>query len=192
MRPNKPCQYRSREVQMTPRLDSSIFKSQSSFPPDALKLIQESLQEQYAEFLADKVLVVQGVIYPKELILSVGFRDKGGIRQRNFEASMDFDLQTQNPVNLIHAGLDAVGSMMSQWIETDGDLAVPLEWTKFDLDKNPLWLRSTNVNSDLEAQANALLGQEFLERQIEITEETMDALFTDIRTGAIRPDESVH
>ncbi len=177
---------------MTPRLDSSIAKNRSLVPQDALALIRESLLEEYKDFLADKVLITQGILYPQEVILSVRYREKGGIRQRNFEASLNFDLITQNPMNLIHAALDSVGSMLSQWIETDGDITLPLEWSKFDFENQSIWLRTTNVNSDLEAQADALLGEEFLKREAEITEETVDSLFAEIRSGALKAEDAVH
>jgi hypothetical protein len=157
-----------------------------------LALIRESIQEDFKDFLADKELIVQGVLYLKEVILSVGYREKGGIRQRNFEASLDFDLNTQNPMDLIHAALDSIGAMMSQWIEADGDINVPLSWTKFTIDNKDIWLCSTNINSDIEAQADAILGEEFLKREAEITEETVDELFAQIRSGALSAEDIAH
>lgn len=197
MRPSKRCQptpsggLRKKEVFVNPRLDSSLPKNRTSLPPDAVRLIEQTVKEQFESFLADKELIVRGDLYLKELLLSIGYREKGGIRQRNFEASLDFDLETQNPMDLIHLALDGIDSMFQQWIEAEGDLEVPVNWTAFPVEGKSVWLRSTNINSDLEAQADAILGEEFLKREAEITEETVDALFAEIRAGALRADESL-
>jgi hypothetical protein len=172
-------------VFMTPRLSTSVAKNKTKLPPDSLKLISESFAETFADFLTSKQVVAEGVLYLEELLLRVGFKEPGALRQFNFEASLEYSQENQEELmEKIYAAVDAIQSMMAEYVEAAGDIEFPKQWQSYEFDEKPVWLRVSTDNGDLEAQADALLGAEFLEdqdRENGIDEEFVDELFAKLR-----------
>lgn len=171
---------------MTPRRPTSSAKNKTNLPAASLTLMRESFIESFPEFLKDKEVLSEGWLYLDEIIVRIGFREKGALRQLNFDCSMDFDMQTQNPMDLIYVGIDAIESMMTQYTETEGDIEFPRDWLQFQFEGKTVWLKSSTENSELEAQANALLGEDFLEDQLQIDENYVDELFDKLRSGELK------
>lgn len=169
---------------MTPRRSDSVPKNKTRLPQDALKLITDTLKENFSEYLADKPLAAEGYLYLEEILLRVGFKEKGAIRQFNFECSLDFNSENKTEaMELLYVAVDAIQSMVHDYIEADGDIEFPQNWTSFEFEGKTLWLKTSTVNTDLEAQADALLGEEFLENQEKIDEEFVDELFAALRVA---------
>ena len=175
---------------MTPRQPTSLAKNRTKLPPDSVNLIRETFQEDFATFLEGKEAIVDGEIYLGEILMQVGFREKGAIRQHNFECSLNFDRQKQNPMDLIYLAVDAISTMWEQYIAADGDIEFPPAWTEFEIDNTALWLKTSSENSELEAQANALLGDEFIKELETIDEQTVDDLFAQLRADRDATDDS--
>ncbi|MCB0446093.1 MAG: hypothetical protein KDD03_01005, partial [Gelidibacter sp.] len=74
-----------------PRLESSQKHTPQPLPKDLALIVKESLLEKYADFFNNKVLSVEGAIYPDELVVLVGFKNQDSIRQFNFECSIDYN-----------------------------------------------------------------------------------------------------
>lgn len=167
---------------MTPRLTSSVSKNQTKLPPDILSLISESVKESFESFLNEKELVAEGEIYLEEVLLRIGFREKGGLRQMNFECSLDYSNEKPEEVmERIYDGLDALQSMLDQYIENEGDVEFPLSWQAYDLGDKKIYLKTSTENSSLEEQANKLLGEDFIETTEGLDEEFVDELFAKLR-----------
>jgi hypothetical protein len=140
---------------MQPRLNSS--KQFSPLPAEALKMIESAVKKAFAKNLKGKVLVVDGRLYTAELWLRVGFReDAKAIRQKNFEASVDYS-KTMNLTERLALALDAIGSILAAYFE-DEDTQMPVTWTEFDFEKKPVYLIVTGDNPDLEDAADAILS----------------------------------
>lgn len=170
---------------MTPRLSTSVAKNKTKLPPDSLKLISESFAETFADFLNGKQVVAEGLLYLDELILSIGFKEPGALRQFNFEVSIEYSIENKEEImDKIYSATDAIQAMMEEYIAADGDIEFPNEWKSFDFGDQHVWARVSTVNGDLEAQADALLGSEFLEeleKTTGIDEEFVDELFAKLR-----------
>jgi hypothetical protein len=158
---------------MNPRLKTS--KKWTAFPGEYVAQIQSVFSESFAKYLREAKLVVEGRIYPEEILLRVGVLEKDRLSQANFEVSMNYSPKTKDAVERIHDCIDAAASMMNDYFESNGEAEFPRTWQEFDFNKKAIFLQFTTVNSDLESQANALLGQSFEDMVLE-EKETEDAI----------------
>lgn len=142
---------------MEPRLKSS--KKWTAFPSEYVEQIAQVFQEGFKDQLKDSKLLIEGRIYSEEILLRVGFLEKGRLAQTNFEISMNYSAKDQDAVERIHDCIDAAGSMMAEYFEQDGEVDFPRQWKEYEFNRKKLYLQYTTENSDLEAQANALLGE---------------------------------
>jgi hypothetical protein len=158
---------------MKPRLNSS--KKWTAFPKDYLQQIEDVFKQNFGAQLGGAKLVIEGRIYTEEILLRVGFQEKGRLTQPNFEVSMNYKQKQADAVQRIHDCIDAAASMMDEYFNTDGEAEFPLIWKEYDFNKQKLYLQFSTVNSSLEAEADKLLGKEFNDL---LTEEppTEDAL----------------
>lgn len=144
---------------MNPRLKTS--KKWTAFPKEYQKQIEEVFRENFKKQLGDHRLLVEGRIYSEEILLRIGIQEKGRLAQTNFEVSMNYSAKTKDAVERIHDCIDAAASMMSEYYEAQGEIDFPRLWKEYEFNGRKLYLQFSTENSDLEAQADALLGQEF-------------------------------
>ena len=72
-------------------------------------------------------------------------------------------------MEVVHTALDAAGALFHDFLaaaqQEEGEelledrLDLPRLWTQFKFNNTEVWMQYSTVNSDLEAQADALLGQ---------------------------------
>lgn len=156
---------------MIVRKEESKGKKYSALPADFSNLMKEcilSLDE--AQLWSDKDLKISGRIYPEELILKFSLKKPGLIRCENFSASLDFDGEAKNLVEKAQTAMEALSSMMEQYYASTEELDLPEDWHSYKFEKEEVFLMYSTENDDLEAQANALLGDEFSE----VKEEEID------------------
>jgi hypothetical protein len=172
---------------MNPRLKTS--KKWTAFPTEYLKQIEEVFEQGFKEQLKNSKLVVEGRIYPGEILLRVGVRENKSIRQANFEVSMDLDLKKKNTVERLHDCIDGAASMMQEYFDSIGKedeepLDFPLVWQEYDFNNQKLYFQYSGTNTDLEAEANALLGETAEEALVrEEAEDALDELDEEDESG---------
>jgi len=142
---------------MQPRLKTS--KKWTAFPKEYTDQIQSVFNENFSDMMGANKLVIEGRIYTTEVMLRVGLAQPGRLSQANFEVSMDYDPVKKDAVDRIHNCIDAAASMVMDYFETDGESDFPRTWQEFPFQGKKLFLQFTTENTDLEAQANALLGE---------------------------------
>lgn len=140
---------------MEPRLKTS--QKWSQFPKGVCETIQQSLLREFPNKEAEGSFIVEGWIYPEELILRTGYLEKGRIVQHNFEASIQFQAKKDNALNCIQVLMESCVSCLTNYFGGEKDF--PREWRNFDLDGDDIYLRHTTFNSKLEAEADRLLGE---------------------------------
>ena len=159
---------------MKPRLMSS--KKWTPFPPEFNAQIESVVREAFTPFLKDLQLRMEGRIYPEELLLRVGFWRQGELRQANFEASVPFKADKEKAIDKIYVAMDVLGNMMDDYFhynpESEEELELPREWLEQRAQGHEIFVQFTTENSDLEAQANRLLGLE--EGQTLVNEEDFE------------------
>lgn len=141
---------------MNPRLKSS--KKWTGFPKEYSEQIQAVFKENFAQYLDEGDLIIEGRIYQEEILLRVGYLEKGRLAQANFEVSMNYSQDQQDAVKRIHNCVDAAASMMMEYLENDGEVDFPYTWKEFPFQGGKIYLQFTTENTSLEEQANKLLG----------------------------------
>lgn len=157
---------------MQPRLKTS--KKWTAFPKEYQDQIEKVFHENFSEQLGQNKLIIEGRIYPEEVLLRVGIGEKGRLTQANFEVSMAYDAKKKDAVERIHNCIDAAASMMMDYFDADTDVEFPRVWQEYPFQGHKIYLQYTTVNTDLEAQADALLGED--SEALVTEEENEDAL----------------
>ena len=153
---------------MIVRKEESKTKKYSGLPADFSNLMKECIQSlEEAKLWSEKNLEVSGRIYPEELIVKFSLKEPGMIRCENFSASLDFDGEAKNLVEKAQVAMEALSSMMEQYYASTEEMDLPEDWHSYKFDKEEIFLMYSTENDDLEAQANALLGDEFSETKEE-------------------------
>lgn len=143
---------------MNPRLASS--KKWTEFPNDYIEQIRSVFQENYTEQLKNSTIHVEGRIYPEEVVIRVGIHEKGRLAQMNFEISAQYSPKDIDAVDKIHDAIDFIASAMDEYFEEPEEADFPTTWTKVDFEKRDLYFQVSTVNTELEAMADKLLGDE--------------------------------
>ncbi len=144
---------------MQPRLKSS--KKWTSLPQEVTEQIQEVFKQNFQKDLGKAQVVVEGRLYLEEIVLRVGYLEPGHLAQNNFEVSIDYSPESENAaLETLHLCVDVAASLMMEYFENDRELDLPEKWAEFPFDNHKVWLQFSTVNSDLEKQANELLGEE--------------------------------
>lgn len=159
---------------MNPRKKES--KKWTKLPNDFSIQIKTVFEQNFKPHLEGKKLTVEGRIYPSEIVLRVGLNQKGELRYHNFEVSMDHSKELQNAISQIHIGVDAIASLMVDYLDSDEDNEMPLVWQEYPFEKQTIWLQYSSENSDIEAEANKLLGLSNEDSLLAESEAEMEAL----------------
>ena len=142
---------------MIPRLSSS--KTWTNFPSEFIEQVQELVSETFEEHLIEGAgLHMEGRIYPEEILFRLGLRLEGQLKQSNFEVSAQYNPESQNAKQVMHHCIEAAASMMAEYFDFDGDAEFPRQWMEFKFEGTPLFVQYSTVNTDLEAQADQILG----------------------------------
>jgi hypothetical protein len=166
---------------MTPRLASS--KKWTAIPQEFAAQIRTVFEQQFEIEASHGEFLIDGRIYPEEICLSIGYLEKGRLKQINFEASVDLpktpaandelddstDETNEAQANAqsktmdhLYTCIDAIGSLMEEYFEIGEDEEEPFElpdrWTPFEFEGSTVYLQQSNVNTKLEQEADRLLG----------------------------------
>ena len=176
---------------MDPRRRANRKTKSTNLPVEYLKNIKEVFEKAFIKDLNQRPIIVEGRLYPDELALSVGFKlEKEGLRQQNFEASIDYK-GTNEIVKKVNACVDAISSMVEQYFEHKGELEFPLQWTKYKFENEEIHLRSSTRNTELENEANRLLGIDANEALYseEMADEQLEEIYKKANEESQKDDE---
>lgn len=145
---------------MKPRLPSS--KKWTAFPKEFIQQIREAFKENFAKELKAAELIIEGRIYPQEILVRIGYLEAGRLKQANFEVSVEYSQSRNDAAASINDAVDAAASLMLEYFEkekeTEGDVDFPLIWKEVPFNNRKLYMQFSTVNTKLEAEADALLG----------------------------------
>ncbi len=141
---------------MQPRLPNS--RKWSPLPKELMQQVRAVFEETFEQHLSKGSLVAEGRIYPEEILVMVGYRAKDALKQSSFEVSIAYKKDKDNVLKLIHIAVDAAGSLLDQLFNSETDEEFPTIWTEVDFEGRQIFVQYTTVNSELEAEADKLLG----------------------------------
>jgi hypothetical protein len=161
---------------MKPRLPSS--KKWTAFPAEFTEQIQAVFGESFPEQAKVGKFLIEGQIFPEEVLFRAGYLENGRLKQMNFECSITCSAKDLDATEKIMNCVDAVAAMMNDYFEslkTEEEIEFPLKWTEFVIEGQKVFLQTSTVNTALEQEADRLLGQTF-EEMVHEDEMNEDAL----------------
>jgi hypothetical protein len=159
---------------MEPRLKTST--KWSPFPDELIGQIVEVFRQSFEDYDLDGQFIAEGAIYPEELLLRVGLTKNNQLRQRNFEASIQYNSEEEKPLEKIHVLVDFLGQVWESYLEDEPeDAEMSLVWVEERFKKESVFLKFSTVNSNLEKQADQLLEM-FEKKLLHEGEENEDPL----------------
>lgn len=143
---------------MQPRLRSS--RKWTPLPAELVEQIQSVFHDNFQQHIKGGTVEAGGRIYPEEILVVVGFRPEGVLKQNNFEVSIGYRRDKDNVLKLLHLAVDAVGSLFDQFFNSEKDHDFPRIWQEVQFEKRSIYVQYTTTNTELENEANKLLGLE--------------------------------
>jgi hypothetical protein len=140
---------------MKPRLASS--KKWTVFPTELTGQIQSIFEENFEKKLGEGKFIVEGRIYPEEILFRIGYLPESRLFQANFEASIDH-VNLEHTREAIDKCIDATAAMMVDYYDSNENLDLPRNWKEFIFDGSKMYLQFSSVNTTLESLADKLLG----------------------------------
>jgi hypothetical protein len=154
---------------MNPRL--STLKTWTSLPREFREKAAQVFAQNFRKESVKGDFVIDGRIYPTEIILRAGYTEKGRLKQTNFEVSIDLNLgmaadqgTDKSSMDQLFLGIDVLGSVFETHFEhlseeESDDVEYPYTWEEFEFDDHKVHLRFSTVNTRLEDEADRILGQ---------------------------------
>ncbi|MBC86108.1 MAG: hypothetical protein CL677_02925 [Bdellovibrionaceae bacterium] len=142
---------------MEPRLKEST--KWTELPEELVTQVIEALSESFSKPAKVGKFFCEGRIYKSEILVRLGYLANGRLVQANAEASIEFDFQKEKAQDIIGLAVDACGSLLDNYFQNP-DEDFPREWKPFDFEGKQIFLQFTTDNSELEAEADKLLGIE--------------------------------
>ncbi len=141
---------------MEPRLKTS--KKWTSLPKDFLSQIRAALKENFALQIGKGQVEVDGRIYPEEIVIRVGYRTPGTLKQRSWDVSVGYKKDKDQVLKILNFAVDAGASLFDQLFSAESDEDFPRLWQEIDFEGRKIHIQYTTVNSELESEADRLLG----------------------------------
>lgn len=131
----------------------------TALPKDYIKQVTNALRESFADEDKSGRFIVEGRIYPDELLIRMGFLEKGRIRQRNFEMSMDYRPGKDDTLKLLNLAVDVGATMLEEMFSSTSDDDFPRLWQPFEVESRMVYVQFSAENSELDQAADELLGK---------------------------------
>lgn len=141
---------------MEPRLKTS--KKWTALPKEFMQQVRSVFKETFAKQIGKGTLETEGRIYPEEILISVGYRAENALKQSNFEVSVAYKKDKDNVLKLLHLAVDAAAGLFEQLFTAEDDQDFPRIWQEFDFEGRKIFVQYTTTNSELEGEADKILG----------------------------------
>lgn len=129
-----------------------------------MEKVQKAIEKELFQYSNNGQIILNGRIFSDEIVLSLGFLAKNSIRQVNFVVSADIEPspEEENPPFLltIEKGLHFLQLCLLDYFERKEELVedFPKVWHKVQFNDETLFVRIDPTNSELESEANKILG----------------------------------
>lgn len=173
---------------MEPRLPNS--RKWSPLPEELIKQIRSVFKQNFKQQIGSGTIEASGRIYPEEILVLVGVRAPKALKQANWGISIQYKRNKDNVVGLLHLAVDAAASLFEQYFASESDEDFPRVWEEVDFEKRKIYVQYDTVNSELESEADRLLGQKANETDLAQGDWDGDAKLEDIKAQlGLGPDE---
>lgn len=131
----------------------------TKLPKDYVTQVVAALKESFADEVKSGKFVVEGRIYPDELMLRMGFLENGRLRQTNFEISVDYRAGKDDTMKLLSLAVDVGATMLEELFSATDDSDFPRTWKPFEVEGRTIYLQFSSNNSELDEAADKFLGE---------------------------------
>ncbi len=144
---------------MQPRL--KVSKKWTAIPKELATQIKQVFKQSFQAQMGGGSVYADGRIYPSEILMRVGFKPAGGgLKQFNWDISIEYKRDKDNVMKLLTMAVDVAGSLFEQFFEAENDHDFPRIWAEVDFEGKKLFVQYHTENTELETEANKLLGLE--------------------------------
>lgn len=143
---------------MEPRRSKS--SKSSALPKDYVKQVVDALKESFADETKSGKFIVEGRIFPDEILIRMGFLENGRLRQTNFEISVDYKAGKDDTVKLLNLAVDVGATMLEELFSATDDADFPRTWKSYEVEGREVFLQFSSINSQLDKEAAKLLGED--------------------------------
>jgi hypothetical protein len=130
----------------------------TALPKDYTKQVVEALRESFQDEIKSGKFIVEGRIYPDELLINMGFLENGRLRQTNFQLSAEYKAGKDDVVKLLNLIMDVGATMLEELFASTDDHEFPRTWQPFEVEKKLIYIQFSAENTDLEKKADKFLG----------------------------------
>lgn len=141
---------------MEPRLKSST--KWTAIPKEYVQQVKDLLNKTFPEPSKKGRWVFEGRIFPAELLVRMGFIEQGRLKQMNIEVSIGYRAGKDKVTDLLNVAVDVAASLLEQALASESADEFPKIWTEYEVEKYKVFVQYSGVNTDLEAEADRLLG----------------------------------
>lgn len=158
-----------------PRLPSSLKSTE--LPAEFLTKVTKVFTDQFPRETAAGEFIVDGRVYPEEIVMRAGYLESGRLRQINFEVSVDLpkhdpaaasasledggeeETAESKTMTRIYLAIDALGSLMEEYFQegSEEEMDLPLRWREMDFEGEQIYLQHSTINTRLEEEADRIL-----------------------------------
>ncbi|MBX7231839.1 MAG: hypothetical protein K1X29_07110 [Bdellovibrionales bacterium] len=141
---------------MEPRSQTSA--RWTPLPKDFIQQVNEALIKSFTNQAKKGSFIIEGRIYPKELLVRIGFLEKGRLHQQNFEISIDYLPGKDDAYKTLGLAVDVGATMLEELFSSENDLDFPRLWQSFQIEGRDVYIQFSSINSRLETEAEKLLS----------------------------------
>lgn len=151
---------------MTPRNPSQ--KKWTALPSEFREKAAQVFAQNFVRESKQGSFLIDGRIYPGEVVMRAGYVENGRLKQTNFEVSLDTSAGASAPnssvMDKLFLGIDVLGSVFETHFEhlqeeEADEIEYPMAWEEYEFDDAKVFLRFSTVNTALEEAADRLLGE---------------------------------
>lgn len=144
------------EEKMEPR--RSKLNRWTDIPQDYTRQVLAALNDSFKDELKSGKFIFEGRIYADEILLRMGFIEKGRLRQLNFEVSADLKAGKEDTIKIIGLCVDVGATMLEELFSSKDDSDFPRVWSLYEVEGKKIYIQFSSSNSELDKEADRLLG----------------------------------
>ena len=133
-------------------------KKWTPIPADFTKQVINAMRDSFKDETKSGKFIFEGRIYPDELVIRVGFIEKGRLRQTNFDISVDYKPGRDDTYKLLGVAVDVGATMLDELFASVDDGDFPRLWQVYEVEGRKVHLQFSTENSELDREADKLLG----------------------------------
>ena len=148
----------SLEIQL-PEFDPHLS---THFPKEYEEKIRETFFENFQNQLHEVQFFFSGKIEKFRIHMTLGYLEKGRLKQNNFHLRFEYNVEKQNVKDMIHYGLDLIATIVGDFIQSEETMDLPRNWKslRHGLGSQHNFryeLMYSTENTELESIADAIL-----------------------------------